>query len=84
MERCAHALMRVEAQRFGGARGGAEDPSVGSRSAFVGACKALADVAAPYLEGCYGRVFKGGEKLVDARGAVSGLRNSFVSSGLRG
>jgi hypothetical protein len=36
------------------------------------------------LEGCYGRVFKGGEKLVDARGAVSGLRNSFVSSGLRG
>ena len=84
VERCAHALMRVEAQRFGGGRGGAEDPSVGSRSAFVGACKALADVAAPYLEGCYGRVFKGGEKLVDARGAVSGLRNSFVSSGLRG
>lgn len=83
VERCAHALMRVEARRFG--RGpGEEDPGAGTRAAFTGACKALAEVAAPYLEVCYGRVFRGGEKLVDVRGAVAGLKSSIVSAGLRG
>ena len=49
--------MRVEARRFG--RGpGEEDPGAGTRAAFTGACKALAEVAAPYLEVCYGRVFR--------------------------
>lgn len=86
IERCAHALMRVEARRFGrGERSaGDEDPDAGTFNAFTGACKALAEVAAPYLEGCYGRVFRGGEKLVDVRGAVAGLKSSIVSAGLRG
>jgi len=79
-------LMRVEARRFGrGERSaGDEDPDAGTFNAFTGACKALAEVAAPYLEGCYGRVFRGGEKLVDVRGAVAGLKSSIVSAGLRG
>jgi len=83
VERCAHALMRVEARRFGRSPG-EEDPDAGTRAAFTGACRALAEVAAPYLEGCYGRVFRGGEKLVDVRGAVAGLKSSIVSAGLRG
>jgi hypothetical protein len=46
----------------------------GQRAAFVGACDALTDVAAPYLAGCFGRLFKGGERMVDARGACEELR----------
>ena len=61
VERCAHALMRVEARRFGRGEGRpAMRTQTPERStAFTGACKALAEVAAPYLEGCYGRVFRG-------------------------
>ena len=39
----------------------------------------LADVAAPYLASCYGRLFKGGERLVDAQGAVAALRQALLA-----
>jgi hypothetical protein len=48
------------------------------RAAFSGACKALADVAAPYLVSCFGRVFKGGERDVDARAAVKPLTDAML------
>jgi hypothetical protein len=48
------------------------------RAAFSGACKALADVAAPYLVSCFGRVFKKGERDVDARAAVKPLTDAML------
>ena len=49
------------------------------RSAYVGACKALTDVAVPYLVNCFGKVFKGGERDIDVRKAVEPLTKAMLS-----
>ena len=49
------------------------------RAAFSKACEALVDVAAPYLALCFGRVFKGGERDVDARAATTPLTEAMLA-----
>jgi hypothetical protein len=73
IERAANALARLD-------RRGAVSEGDGRRAAFEGACEALMDVAAPYLAACLGRIFKGGEKLVDARAAAEPLRRQLIAS----
>ena len=87
LTRAATALASTRARLFGVdgkktaagfvARDG-ETMDAARRAAFSGACKALADVAAPYLAGCFGRVFKGGERDVDARAAVKPLTDAML------
>ena len=73
IERAANALARLD-------RRGAVAEGDGRRAAFEGACEALMDVAVPYLAACLGRIFKGGEKLVDARAAAEPLRRQLIAS----
>ena len=73
IERAANALARLD-------RRGAVAEGDGRRAAFEGACEALMDVAAPYLAACLGAIFKGGEKLVDARAAAEPLRRQLIAS----
>ena len=73
IERAANALARLD-------RRGAVAEGDGRRAAFEGACEALMDVAAPYLAACLGPIFKGGEKLVDARAAAEPLRRQLIAS----
>jgi hypothetical protein len=88
LTRAATALASTRARLFGVdgkktnaagfvARDG-ETMDAARRAAFSGACKALADVAAPYLVSCFGRVFKKGERDVDARAAVKPLTDAML------
>ena len=88
LTRAATALASTRARLFGvdGKKSNAagfvardgETMDAARRAAFSGACKALADVAAPYLVSCFGRVFKKGERDVDARAAVKPLTDAML------
>ena len=90
LTRAAVALAAVHARAFSdeagtdaaagfAARDGSLKMDALRRAAYVSACKALADVAAPYLAGCFGRLFKGGERDVDARAAVRPLTEAMLT-----
>ena len=76
LTRAATALAATHARAFSTEK--QKEMDAARRAAFSGACKALADVAAPYLAACFGRVFKGGERDVDARAAVKPLTDAML------
>lgn len=82
LSRASKALVQVDTKYFNSNEADSSGGVAGNsskRTAYVGACKALTTIAAPYVASCFGKTFGAvGEREVDARSAVEPLTKAML------